>query len=125
MRIRQIMVTVRFLLRPNLFVRLELCGVGLNNIDGSVRSVDCAGLSQFAVSGGKNRAIQAKLGSSISGGSKGRAFDEMEAQRVRAPSPNRSTIYKSPCDRKRVTGSTTGTACRRKIQRATAKPIAA
>ena len=35
--------------------------------------------------------IQANLGNSTSGGSKGRAFDEMEAQRVRAPKPS----YKS------------------------------
>jgi len=48
----------------------------------------------------------------------------MEAQRVRAPKLGQ-IAYKSPCDRNRVTGSTTGNACRRKIQRATAKPIAA
>jgi hypothetical protein len=35
----------------------------------------------------------------------------------------RKNFYSSPCDRNRVTGSTT--ACRLKIQRATAKPIAA
>jgi hypothetical protein len=48
--------------------------------------------------------------------------DEMEAQRGARPSPEKPS-YSSPCDRNRVTGSTT--ACRLKIQRATAKPIAA
>ena len=53
----------------------------------------------------------------------GRAFDEMEGAtgaRARA-----FEAYNRPCDRNRVTGSTTGIACRRKIQRATANPIAA
>jgi len=48
--------------------------------------------------------------------------DEMEAQRERTPKPENS-FYSRPCDRNRMTGSTT--ACRLKIQRATAKPIAA
>jgi hypothetical protein len=49
--------------------------------------------------------------------------DEMEAQRVRAPKPTKTPSYRRPCDRNRVTGSATGV--RRKIQRATAKPMAA
>jgi len=40
----------------------------------------------------------------------------------RAPKPGK-TAYRRPCDRSRLTGSTT--AWRLKIQRATAKPIAA
>jgi len=48
----------------------------------------------------------------------------MEAQRVRAPKLLLMS-YNNPCDRKRETGSVTGEACRRKIQRATANPIAA
>jgi hypothetical protein len=55
---------------------------------------------------------------------KGARADEMEAQRVRAPKLLQMP-YRSPCDRKRETGSATGAACRRKIQRATANPIAA
>ncbi len=54
----------------------------------------------------------------------GRALDEMEAQRVRAPRA-RQTLYRSPCERNRLTGSAIGIACRLNIQRATAKPIAA
>jgi hypothetical protein len=50
--------------------------------------------------------------------------DEMEAQRGARPSPKKP-FYRRPCDRNRVTGSTTDDACRLKIQRATAKPIAA
>jgi hypothetical protein len=48
----------------------------------------------------------------------------MEAQRDARPSPDKP-FYRRPCDRNRVTGSTTDDACRLKIQRATAKPIAA
>jgi len=48
----------------------------------------------------------------------------MEAQRGARHKLDKE-IYKRPCDLKRETGSTTGTACRRKIQRATAKPTAA
>ena len=82
------------------------------------------------------RKIVANLGNSTSGGTtagqsyvergaeRGRAVDEMEAQRVRAPRLN-VPFYKSPCDRNRVTGSAIGIACRLNIQRATAKPIAA
>lgn len=55
----------------------------------------------------------------------GARVDEMEAQRVRAPKLLKNLLYSRPFDRKRVTGSTTGTGCRRKIQRATANPIAA
>jgi hypothetical protein len=51
--------------------------------------------------------------------------DEMEAQRGARPSLMNGQIYKRPFARNRVTGSATGTASRLKIQRATAKPIAA
>jgi hypothetical protein len=51
--------------------------------------------------------------------------DEMEAQRVRAPKLLDRSFYSNPLVRKRTTGSTTGTACRLKIQRATANPSAA
>jgi len=47
----------------------------------------------------------------------------MEAQRVRTPKPGKSTLYKRPCERNRETGS--AVVWRLKIQRATAKPIAA
>jgi hypothetical protein len=48
----------------------------------------------------------------------------MEAQRVRAPKLFK-LFYSNPFVRKRTTGSTTGIACRLKIQRATANPSAA
>jgi len=68
--------------------------------------------------------IRANVGNSTSGVSKLWArVDEMEAQRERTPKLEK--IYRRPCDRNRLTGSTTANACRLKIQRATAKPIAA
>ena len=36
-----------------------------------------------------------------------------------------TNFYSRPCDRNLLTGSAIGIACRRNIQRATAKPIAA
>jgi len=67
--------------------------------------------------------IRANVGNGTSGLSKPWArADEMEAQRDARPS---SKLYRRPCDRNRFTGSATANACRLKIQRATAKPIAA
>ncbi len=51
--------------------------------------------------------------------------DEMVAQRVRAPKLGEKPVYNRPCERNRLTGSVMGIACRLKIHRATAKPIAA
>ena len=68
----------------------------------------------------------ANLGNSTSGseaGSHGRALTKWRRNGAHAQA--RITVYRRPCDRNRVTGSTTGIACRLKIQRATAKPIAA
>jgi hypothetical protein len=49
--------------------------------------------------------------------------DEMEAQRGARPNPKPQAFYRRPEDRKRETGSATGS--RRNTQRATAKPNAA
>ena len=54
--------------------------------------------------------------------SNGRALTKWRRNGAHAQACKKS-FYRSPCDRNRVTGSTT--VCRLKIQRATAKPIAA
>src|SRR5271157_5646216 len=72
---------------------------------------------------GKTEIIRGNVGARTTGRKLTGARDEMEAQRARALA--RKNRYKRPWDRNLLTGSTTGSACRRKIQRATAKPIAA
>src|SRR5215467_5362601 len=79
---------------------------------------------QFYGEIGRMGAKQENVGNSTKGGSEGRAWTKWRRNGCARPTCSR-TLYRRPCDRKRVTGSTTGTASRRKIQRATAKPIAA
>ena len=55
---------------------------------------------------------------------KGRASTKWRRNGCARPS-SLEPVYNRPCERNRLTGSNTGTASRRKIQRATAKPIAA
>src|SRR5215471_17197293 len=81
-------------------------------------------LAQFYGEIGRTETKQENVGNSTKGGKR------MGARRrnggaTGARARTAKNLYSSPCDRKRVTGSTTGSASRRKIQRATAKPTAA
>jgi len=74
---------------------------------------------------GEKTELRANLGSGTSGRGKLKLGVRIKAARNGTPHAQIGSIHSRPEQRKRVTGSATGTGCRRKIQRATANPNAA